>query len=81
MTAREKLHRAVDDLPETELEGALAFVVSRATDAPLPEDRTEIVVSDEGMEQFLDALDHPERFEDGLRRLMARAGGQAVEPR
>lgn len=82
MTTREKLHRAIDDLPDAELEGALAFVASRATDDALPDERTEIVLDDdEQVARFLDALDNPVRFEAGLRRLMARADEQAVESR
>jgi uncharacterized protein (DUF1778 family) len=78
MTTREKLHRVIDDLPEAELDNALQLLVSRTTDEPPPE-RTSIVLDDEQAERFLDALDHPERFEAGIRRLMASAGARSLE--
>lgn len=39
-----------------------------------PGEPQEIVVDAEQTEWILDALDHPERFEAGLRRPMASAG-------
>jgi Protein of unknown function (DUF1778) len=78
VTTREKLHRVIDDLPETELDGALELLVSKTSDEPPPE-RESIVLNDEQAERFLDALDHPERFEPGLRRLMASAGARSLE--
>ena len=78
VTTREKLHRVIDDLPETELDGALELLVSKTSDEP-PLERESIVLNDEQAERFLDALDHPERFEPGIRRLMASAGERAVE--
>lgn len=77
MTAREKLHRVIDDLPEAELDTALELLVSRTSDEP--GEPQEIVVDAEHAERALDAFEHPERFEAGLRRLMASAGERTLE--
>ncbi|HEX2071181.1 MAG TPA: hypothetical protein VHF90_05985 [Thermoleophilaceae bacterium] len=77
VTTREKLHRVIDDLPEAELDTALELLVSNTSDEP--GEPQEIVVDDDHAERVLDALDHPERYEDGLRRLMASAGRQSLE--
>lgn len=77
MTTREKLHRVIDDLPEAELDGALEMLVSKTSDEP--GEPQEIVVDAEHAERVLDAFEHPERFEAGLRRLMASAGERALE--
>lgn len=73
MTTREQLHRAVDDLPETELNGALAFVASRVADAPSAEKQAVLGLTDEQAARFLEGLDDPAAFEAGLRRLVAHA--------
>lgn len=77
VTTREKLHRVIDDLPEADLDNALYLLLWKNNEPP-PE-RTSIVLDDEQAERFLDALDHPERYEDGIRRLMASAGERVVE--
>lgn len=77
VTTREKLHRVIDDLPEAELDTALELLVSKASDEP--GESQEIVVDAENAERVLDAFDHPERYEAGLRRLMASAGEQSLE--
>lgn len=76
VTTREKLHRVIDDLPDGELDQALAFLVSRTGEPGEPQ---EIVVDAEHAERVLEVLDHPERFEAGLRRLMASAGKRTLE--
>lgn len=43
------------------------------------EERATIVLDDEEAARFLDALDHPERFEPGLRRLVERPSILPVE--
>jgi uncharacterized protein (DUF1778 family) len=78
MTARQQLHRVVDELPETEVEDALAFLASRTADSAEP---SRIVVDDEYAERVIDAFENPDRFEPGLRRLVASAGRRVVEPR
>lgn len=77
VTTREKLHRVIADLPDGELDRALAFLVSRTTEEP--GESQEIVVDSEHAERALDALAHPKRFEAGLRRLMASAGKRTLE--
>jgi acyl dehydratase len=77
VTTREKLHRVIDDLPEADLDTALELLVSKSTDAP--GEPQEIVVDAEYAERALDAFEHPERFEAGLRRLMASAGKRTLE--
>lgn len=77
MTTREKLHRVIDDLPETELDSALELLVSKTSDEP--GESQEIVVDAEHAERALDAFEHPERFEAGLRRLMASADERTLE--
>jgi uncharacterized protein (DUF1778 family) len=79
VTTRETLHRVIDDLPEAELDSALELLVSKTSDEP--GEPQEIVVDAEHAERALDALDHPERFEAGLRRLMARADERTLESR
>jgi len=44
-----------------------------------PGEPQEIVVDAGHAERVLDALDDPERFEAGLRRLMASAGKRTLE--
>jgi hypothetical protein len=77
VTAREKLHRVIDDLPEAELDTALELLASTTSDEP--GESQEIVVDAEYAERALDAFEHPERFEAGLRRLMASAGEWTLE--
>jgi hypothetical protein len=72
MADRKEVHRVVDDFPEAEFDGALELLVSKPDDEP--GEPQEIVVDAHQAEWILDALDHPERFEAGLRRLMASAG-------
>jgi len=77
LTTREQLHRFIDDLPEADLDTALELLVSRASDEP--GEPQQIVVDAEYAERALDAFEHPERFEAGLRRLMASAGKRTLE--
>jgi len=77
VTTREKLHRVIDDLPEADLDTALELLVSKASDEP--GEPQQIVVDAEHAERALDAFEHPERFEAGLRRLMASAGKRTLE--
>lgn len=79
VTTREKLHRVIDDLPEADLDTALELLVSKTSDEP--GEPQEIIVDAEYAERVLDALDHPEKYEDGIRRLMASAGESVVERR
>lgn len=43
-----------------------------AVEVSMPAEPTSIVLDDKEAARFLDALDHPERFEAGLRRLVER---------
>jgi len=71
MTTKERLHQLVDQLSDVEAEAALRAIVARRTqasdDAPV-----RIDLDDEQMAGFLDALEHPEAFEPGLRDLFER---------
>jgi hypothetical protein len=73
MATRDQLHRAVDELSDSEVEHVYALLVSR--DAT-PANSAGIVVDEEYAARVVDALDHPERFEPGLRRLLASAAGR-----
>jgi hypothetical protein len=75
MATREELHRVIDELPEAELDSTLELLVSKTGDES--GEPQEIVVDARQAERILDALDHPERFEAGLRRLMSSAGKRA----
>lgn len=45
---------------------------ARARAEEILEERSHVVLDDDEAERFLEALDHPERFETGLRELAAR---------
>ncbi len=45
---------------------------ARARAEEILAERSHVVLDDEEAERFLEALDHPERFEAGLRELAAR---------
>ncbi|TMK39941.1 MAG: DUF1778 domain-containing protein [Actinobacteria bacterium] len=45
---------------------------ARASAEEVLAERSRVVLDDDEAARFLDALDHPERFEDGLRRLAQR---------
>jgi uncharacterized protein (DUF1778 family) len=45
---------------------------ARASAEEILAERSRVVLDDEEATRFLDALDHPERFERGMRRLAAR---------
>lgn len=45
---------------------------ARASAEEILAERSRVVLDEDEAARFLDALEHPERFEDGLRRLAAR---------
>jgi uncharacterized protein (DUF1778 family) len=68
MTTKERLLALVEDLSELEAESALRVLTAeRSNEAP-----ARIELDERQMAAFLDALDHPESFEPGLRRLFER---------
>lgn len=71
MTTKQRLIQIVEELSESEVESVLRFVETHRSDLDLS-DPVRIVLDEEQMADFLDALDHPERFEPGLRRLFER---------
>lgn len=69
MTAKEQLHRPVDDLSGAEAQDALRLMVARREQAVSPR----IVLGDDEAERLLDALEDPVAFEPGLQRLTERS--------
>lgn len=72
MTTKERLHRLVDELSEVEAAEALRVIAERRADAVELESRSAIVLDDEQARLFLDALDNPGSFKEGLQRLVDR---------
>lgn len=75
MTTKERLHEIVDELSELEADDALRLIEARRSGewwAQGP-DAHPIELNAADTERFLDALDHPERFEAGVERLKASA--------
>ncbi len=73
MTTKERLHEIVDELSELEADDALRMIEARRAGEWLAQTPQRIELNDEEAERFLDALDHPERFEAGVERLKASA--------
>jgi uncharacterized protein (DUF1778 family) len=71
MTTKERLIQLVQELTEVEAEGVLRVVEAHRSDV-VNDAPVRIELDDAQMADFLDALDHPERFEPGLRRLFER---------
>ena len=69
MTTKERLHKLVDELSDVEAEEALHVIASRREHAEPP---SSIVLDESHAQRFLEALDSPEAFEPGLRRLADR---------
>jgi uncharacterized protein (DUF1778 family) len=67
--------RAVEEAAAQALGVTLSEFYRRAARASAEEilaERSRVALDDEEAARFLEALDHPERFESGIRRLAAR---------
>jgi uncharacterized protein (DUF1778 family) len=72
MTTKERLHQLVDELSEVEAAEALRVIAERHAEPIEVESQSAIALDDEEARRFLNALDAPESFEPGLRRLVER---------
>jgi uncharacterized protein (DUF1778 family) len=68
MTTKERLRALVEDLSDLEAENALRVLSAQHAEAG----PTRIELDEQQAAAFLDALNHPESFEPGLRRLFER---------
>lgn len=73
MTTKARLHQLVDELSELEADDALRVLKAHRAGEWWTQAPEKIVLTADEAERFVDALDHPERFHEGLRKLASRA--------